>query len=139
MLALVAARELGLDVERAVVSALIHEMCEAIVGDIIPADGVPADEKLRLEEEAAEKVLSEVDDSGELLELWRDFEYGRTPEGCLVKGLDKVEMALQASEYERGTGIDLSEFLASAHEKVRQEELSVVLDVLDEPYVGRSK
>ena len=29
--------------------ALVHDMAEAIVGDIAPADNVPKDEKLRLE------------------------------------------------------------------------------------------
>ena len=130
MLALVAARELGLDQERVVITALIHELCEAIVGDIIPADGVPPEEKQKLEERAAAEVLAEIDESGELLELWRDFEHGRTPEGKLVKELDRLEMALQASDYEKRTGLDLSEFHRSARASIDHDDFVTLLDRL---------
>ncbi len=129
-LALVAARHRGLSVERAVVTAVIHELCEAIVGDIIPADGVSAERKRALEEAATREVLAEIGDSGELEELWLDFEYGRTPEGALVKQLDRVEMALQAAAYEQDGRWDLSEFHRSARDSVKEADLIAVLDAI---------
>jgi 5'-deoxynucleotidase YfbR-like HD superfamily hydrolase len=130
VLALVAARDRGLSVERAVVTALLHELCEAIVGDIIPADGVSAERKRELEEAATREVLGEIDDSGDLFDLWLDFEDERTPEGSLVKQLDRVEMALQAASYESESGGDLSEFHRSAREHVRHPDLVAVLDAI---------
>ena len=36
------------------------------------------------------------------------------PEGRFVKACDKLDMALQAQRYQRATGVDTSEFVASA-------------------------
>jgi 5'-deoxynucleotidase YfbR-like HD superfamily hydrolase len=130
LLALIAARERGLSIERTLIMALIHELCEAITGDIIPADGIEPEEKRRRELAAVRQVLDEVDDSGELLELWMDFELGRTQEGKLVKELDRLEMAMQAGEYERETGLDLSEFHESARESLTSPDLIEVLAAL---------
>lgn len=130
VLALVAARHLGLSVEKTVVTALLHELCEAIVGDIIPADGVSPERKRELEEAATREVLAEIGDDGELVELWLDFELGRTPEGVLVKQLDKVEMALQAAVYETASGRDLSEFHRSARQLVDEPDLVALLDAI---------
>ena len=37
----------------------------------------------------------------EILELWKEYEEGATPEAKLVKDMDKLEMILQALEYEQ--------------------------------------
>jgi putative hydrolase of HD superfamily len=127
-LALVAARDLGLDAGRAVAMAVLHEVCESLVGDIIPADGVAPEEKCERETRATREILDQVDPTGELFALWEEFEHERSPEGALVKQLDRVEMALQAAEYERATGLDLSEFRESAAERV---EIPGLVDVLN--------
>ena len=46
----------GLDTARAVQIALVHDLAEAIVGDIAPGDGVPAEEKHRGEAAAMEQL-----------------------------------------------------------------------------------
>jgi len=38
----------------------------------------------------------------EIFDLWCEYEDGVTAEGKVVKQLDKLEMILQASEYEKG-------------------------------------
>ena len=40
--------------------------------------------------------------SRRLRALWEEYESRSTPEARFVKDLDRIEMALQASEYERG-------------------------------------
>ena len=40
--------------------------------------------------------------SKRLSALWHEYEEGRTREAKFVKDLDRIEMALQAAEYERG-------------------------------------
>ena len=80
---------------------MIHDLAEALTGDVTPADGVPGDEKQRREEEAARRILAGVDPGGTLMAAWLDYAERRTPEGRLVKDLDKIDMALQADAYVR--------------------------------------
>jgi putative hydrolase of HD superfamily len=52
------------------------------------------------------------------LALWEEYEAGATPTAKLCKDLDKFEMLLQAREYERATGVDLSEFYQGVRGKI---------------------
>lgn len=38
--------------------SLIHDVCESIVGDIIPQDNIPHHEKFRQEHEAMQRIAS---------------------------------------------------------------------------------
>ena len=50
----------------------------------------------------------------EIGELWREYESGETEEARLLKDIDKIEMVLQALEYEDAQpGVDLTEFYAA--------------------------
>ena len=71
-----------------------------------------------MEEKEITDILSKLEDDGDLLELWLDYEEGRTPEGRFVKACDKLDMALQASFYSGKQGIDLGEFIESALAKL---------------------
>jgi putative hydrolase of HD superfamily len=109
-LSVIFARTMGLDPAKVLTSAVLHDLCEAICGDIIPADAVHPREKLEREQEATREILGELDETRELHELWLDTELERTPEGRLVKQLDILEMILQADLYEEATGVSLDEF-----------------------------
>ena len=107
----------GLDVQKLVTLALVHDISECIVGDITPHCGVTKEEKNRLEVEAM-RTLKETlgsDMGGETIErLWLEYENGSSREARVVKELDKLEMLLQASEYENEhRDVDLTEFYAS--------------------------
>ncbi|KAG6515560.1 hypothetical protein ZIOFF_025989 [Zingiber officinale] len=113
---------------RCVKMALVHDIAEAIVGDITPSDGVPKLEKSRREREALDymcKVLGGGSRAKEIGELWMEYEDNSSPEAKLVKDFDKVEMILQALEYEDGfaytakQGIDLEEFFESTAGKFK--------------------
>ena len=60
-LAAVTASAVGADPARAVLVAVIHDVAEALTGDLTPADGVPGDTKRRREEQAARRILAGVD------------------------------------------------------------------------------
>lgn len=95
----------GVDRDRCVKIALVHDIAEAIVGDITPSDGVPKEEKNRRESEALNhmcEVLGDEERAKEIHELWTEYENNSTLEAKVVKDLDKVEMILQALEYETG-------------------------------------
>ncbi|KAK4685246.1 5'-deoxynucleotidase, partial [Tremellales sp. Uapishka_1] len=97
-----------LDVSRCVMMALVHDLAEAHVGDITPVEGVPAHVKHELEQAAMDSFLSEMlggdgnkDARERFRSLWDEYEARETPESKLVKDLDRLELALQAVEYER--------------------------------------
>ena len=117
LMAMVAAKEMpGLDQNRCVKLALIHDLAEAIVGDITPHDPVSKEEKAKMEADAMAKIRDMLGDSlgGEEVEaLWHEYEDQVTDEAKLLKDLDKLEMIMQAGEYERAQGKDLSQFFES--------------------------
>ena len=127
VLALFFSRIKNLDVEKAITTALIHDLGESLTGDITPNDNIPSREKQEKEYEAAQKILGQIDESGELLELWKDFEYERTPEGKLVKELDRLEMVMQAFHYEKEHHIKLDEFYDFTAKKLASPDLKNIL------------
>ncbi|GAV88936.1 HD_3 domain-containing protein [Cephalotus follicularis] len=114
----------GVDRERCIKIAIVHDIAEAIVGDITPSDGVPKAEKSRLEQ-AALNEMCEVLGGGmraeEIKELWTEYENNASLEANLVKDFDKVEMILQALEYEMEHGKALDEFFLSTAGKFQTE------------------
>ncbi|XP_050225787.1 5'-deoxynucleotidase hdd1 [Mercurialis annua] len=116
LMALIAGDIPGLNRERCMKIAIVHDIAEAIVGDITPSDGVPKHEKSRMEQ-AALTEMCEVLGGGmraeEIKELWAEYENNASIEANLVKDFDKVEMILQALEYETEHGKVLDEFFLS--------------------------
>ncbi|WRT65169.1 uncharacterized protein IL334_002112 [Kwoniella shivajii] len=101
-----------LDIPRCVMMALVHDLAEAHVGDITPVEGVPVHVKHQLEEQAMDSFLNEMlggegnkDARRRFRSLWDEYETRETPESKLVKDLDRLELALQAVEYERSQDI----------------------------------
>ena len=108
ILAYLYSKKLGLDSDKAVKMALIHDMCEAYCGDIADKvrneDQVVTDERKReLEREGMRKIVSLLPDdfAKEIYGLWEDFECRKSEEAKLVKDLDKFEMCMQALEYSK--------------------------------------
>ncbi|PBP24117.1 HD domain-containing protein [Diplocarpon rosae] len=99
--------------------ALIHDMAEALVGDITPVDGVAKHEKNRREgttmEYLTNGLLGRVNEGitgQELKAVWQEYEDSATPESQFVHDVDKIELILQMVEYERmhEQKLDLGEF-----------------------------
>jgi putative hydrolase of HD superfamily len=107
--------------ERCIGLALVHDLAEAIVGDLTPHDRVDAEEKRRRERAAIEELAALLGERS-LAELWEEFEAGKTPEAALVRDLDVIEMAAQAIEYERAGKLAAAAadgFIDSARSRVR--------------------
>ncbi|GBG61506.1 hypothetical protein CBR_g21849 [Chara braunii] len=108
--------EAGLDRDRCIKLAIVHDIAEAIVGDITPACGITKEDKSRMEKEAMDKlcgVLGGGPVAEEFLELWLEYEHMKTDEAKLIKDFDKLEMILQALEYEKAQDMVLAEFFES--------------------------
>ncbi|XP_060214936.1 uncharacterized protein LOC132641864 [Lycium barbarum] len=124
LMALIAGDLPGVNRERCIKMAIVHDIAEAIVGDITPSDGVPKAEKSRLEQAALTemcKVLGGGMRAEEIKELWQEYENNASLEANLVKDFDKVEMILQALEYESEHGKVLDEFFLSTAGKFQTE------------------
>lgn len=102
--------------------ALVHDMAEALVGDLTPADKIPKAEKSRREASTMDylthKLLGQVDGGlagADMRALWQEYEDAVTPESQFVHDIDKVEMVLQIVEYEKTHAVDLGEFRWAVH------------------------
>ncbi|XP_014509343.1 HD domain-containing protein 2 homolog [Vigna radiata var. radiata] len=124
LMALIAPDVPGFDRNKCIKLAIVHDMAEAIVGDITPTDGVSKKEKTYLEKTALDEmceVLGGGPAGKEIIELWMEYESNFSLEAKFVKDLDKVEMILQAFEYEDGQGKNLEEFFRSTAGKFQTE------------------
>ncbi|KAL6520680.1 hypothetical protein OROMI_032240 [Orobanche minor] len=95
---------------------LIYPWKWAIVGDITPSDNIPKQEKSRREQEALRnmcELLGGGERAKEISDLWMEYEENSSMEAKLVKDFDKLEMILQALEYENEQGKSLEEFFES--------------------------
>jgi putative hydrolase of HD superfamily len=107
--ALVLGSKRDLNMEKVLKMALVHEIAESQVGDMItkeiwPKGGtVTEKEKHDIEKEALEKLLDylEPEMKNELMRLWLEFEEGKTKEAVFLKIIDKFETILQALNYHR--------------------------------------
>ncbi|KAL8189530.1 hypothetical protein R6Q57_029096 [Mikania cordata] len=116
LMGLIASDTPGVNRDKCIKMAIVHDIAEAIVGDITPSDGVPKAEKSRREKEAIDhmcKLLGGGPRAEELHELWMEYEENSTTEAKIVKDFDKIEMILQALEYEKEQSKDLEEFFQS--------------------------
>ncbi|XP_020103604.1 HD domain-containing protein 2-like isoform X3 [Ananas comosus] len=92
VMALVAPDMPGIDRDRCIKMAIVHDIAEAIVGDITPSDGVPKLEKNRMEKEALDhmcNLLGGGSRAKEIHELWMEYEENSSPEAKIVKDFDK--------------------------------------------------
>lgn len=92
-----------LDKTKCMKMALIHDLAEAIVGDITPYCGIDREEKRRREHKAIIEISSLVPkfSCDEILTLFEEYEGQETPEALWVKDCDRYDMIQQAFEYEK--------------------------------------
>ncbi len=86
--------------------SIIHDLAEAVVGDIPPSAKMLKEEKHTLEKNGMLQLMSflgDTESANEIYELWMEYENATTPEALFVKDVDKFEMILQAFEYEKST------------------------------------
>lgn len=94
------------DTDKLVKMAIVHDLAESLVGDIVSEEAdkdLPEvkEEKFNLESDAIRKLFKSVKDNDKYVKLWEEFEKQETKEARILRELDKFEMVLQALEYER--------------------------------------
>ncbi|KAH7390029.1 cytidylate kinase [Cadophora sp. MPI-SDFR-AT-0126] len=93
------------DQSKCVRMALIHDIGEAIIGDITPSDGISREDKHRREALAVNYLscllkTSNLEAATEIKSLFDEYEAASTKEAKFVREIDAFECLLQAEEYE---------------------------------------
>lgn len=100
------------DRERLLALALVHDLAEALLGDLpFSARRLVGESVKRDAERRAIAELCDALPGGDHLELlWEEYAAGTTREARFVKALDRVETLVQALVYERAGNHSLGEF-----------------------------
>jgi len=90
----------GLNIQRMLELAVIHDLGEAISGDIpapLQTDGA---DKLDQERRDLAEVLGSLPeaDRERMISIWEEYETGETPEAKWIKAFDKLETILQHNQ-----------------------------------------
>uniref|UniRef100_A0A182R7P2 5'-deoxynucleotidase HDDC2 n=1 Tax=Anopheles funestus TaxID=62324 RepID=A0A182R7P2_ANOFN len=99
---------------------LVHDLAEGIVGDITPYCGISREEKLLKEFSAMTEIADLLGPNKDrMMALFNEYEEGKTPEAKFVKDLDRLDMVMQAYEYEKRDNcpMKLQEFFDSTENK----------------------
>lgn len=114
--------KLDLDVKKCIEIALVHDLPEALTGDIdaikISEGKVLKQEKEKLELEAMDKLkqILPKETGNYIYNLWQEYQIASTGEGRFVKGLDKTETLNQLADVGYRT-YDKPKFIAEYAEK----------------------
>lgn len=127
-LSIILADARGLDVAEVARMAILHDLPEAVTGDLTPSQ---KKEKLRELVEIENGIIKSITESmprevGEkYLDAWRKLIEDSSPEARLVRLVDKLEMGLQAARYIEKTG----------NKKLLEIYYSAVSSVGDDPHL----
>lgn len=123
LLALQESERQNLNVEITLKMALLHDLEEALTGDLTPMDKERlGSERVKKEKQRAiERILKSlpVRRRSKYRKLWTELGLLRTKEARLVHDLDKLEMAFQANEYAKKIGqVRIEQFFSSAKREI---------------------
>jgi putative hydrolase of HD superfamily len=124
-----------LELRKVLRMALIHDFGEIYAGDFTPGDRVLPEEKVRLERQSVERVCASLPGGREYLALWDEYESGISPEARFVRQIDRLEMGLQASIYQRQGYTGLNRFFESASAVITE---SVLVEIMEAVHPGRN-
>ena len=133
MMSMVLSEIIDLDTEHIMKMANLHDLAESFVGDNMP-NKISYEEKVLLENKAMKKIISKLPRflRGKYLDIWNEYIDNSTVSAKFVHNMDKLEMALQAKEYEFDgySKQSLQIFLKSATDYISNEGLDIVSEIL---------
>lgn len=124
ILALVLGKDLEVNADKLVKMSLVHDLAECLVGDLVVDRGGKTvgslKDKHQKEAIAIRKIFRGLPQGNKLISLWVEYEHQETQTSKVLKELDKLEMALQALEYETEVESEtLDEFWESARKYIQ--------------------
>lgn len=111
---------LVLDQAKVLKMILYHEFGEIDAGDIALTDKIARVGKYDKEKTCMQRISKDCD-MAEMLELWLEFEEGKTPEARFVKMIDRLDGLKQSKIYSEKAGRPeiFEEFYANSYEVVK--------------------
>ncbi|SDE98671.1 putative hydrolases of HD superfamily [Halorubrum xinjiangense] len=141
----------GVDLDRALRLAVVHDVAEAETGDVATradstAEGVDREAKVAAEREAMAALAGPLPER--VRDAWEAYEARDSPEAVLVKECDLLDTCLQAVTYERDDRYDpergdpgafreyddLDEFFATTEPRLRTETGTELFAAIRERY-----
>ena len=110
---------------------LVHDLAEAIVGDVTPHDGISEEVKHARELEAMIRITKPLPFGNHIMKLYLEYADNITPTSHLSHELEKLETATQALIYE-DMGYDTSEFFPYVEERLHTPDLVRIFHKLTE-------
>lgn len=136
LLCYVLADDFKVNKDKLIRMALVHDLAEAETGDIVSRRGTKIvcslKGKFQKEKEVMTKLFSKMKNKDEYVNLWLEFEEGKTREAILLKQIDKLEMVFQALEYEKDIDASkLDEFWEDARTTIKEPVLIKIFNELE--------
>ena len=122
-----------LDKNKMIKMALINELTEAVTGDIVTNHNNSAEfknNKLQKEKQVIRKMVNNLENKQEIIELFEESESIKTAESQFLKQLDKLEMAFQAFEYEKQDPREFDEFWETTEHTLEHPKLIKIFETL---------
>jgi putative hydrolase of HD superfamily len=133
MMSMILAEIINLDSGHIMKMVIIHDLAESLVGDHMP-DDISSEEKQLVEDKAMKKIISKLPNSlrKNYLNIWNEYNDNITVNAKFVHSMDKLEMVLQAKEYEfEGYPKELLHpFIKSATDYISNERFDLVFEIL---------
>lgn len=119
VLAIVLADQLGVDKEKLIKMTFVMNLGEITTGDLVFERGELIDIKKKGEKESKEKegvknILRDIGADKEYINIFDEMIKRKSPEAKIFWQIDKLEMAMQALEYEKDQNKRLDEFFTNA-------------------------
>lgn len=120
--------KLNVDTNKLIKLALTHDIAEGVIGDKVVERGLQIDNRARKQKDLEEDQI--------LRQLFRNIGIDKAEqflpekgsEESILKQLDRLEMAMQALEYEEEFAKDLTEFFDNASHHITHPFLKQILD-----------
>jgi len=133
MMSMILAEIINLDSGHIMKMVIIHDLAESLVGDHMP-DDISSEEKQLVEDKAMKKIISKLPNSlrKNYLNIWNEYNDNLTVNAKFVHSMDKLEMVIQAKEYEfEGYPKELLQpFIKSATNYISNERFDLVFEIL---------
>jgi putative hydrolase of HD superfamily len=135
----------GLDRGKLLAIAMVHDMAEALMSDL-PASAkrfIGAERKHAAERSALDEMLARMPNRAEYMALWDEYARGCSREARLVKGIDRIEMLVQALAYERAGSRALGEFWEDIEDgwgdefPILRRLAAEIMEMREKPSIGR--
>jgi putative hydrolase of HD superfamily len=120
----------GLNSEKIIKMALLHDLAESIIGDITP-EHITKNEKITKENHAINQILKNLPNkiAKPYFEIWNEYQKKSSKEAVLLHEIDKLEMAFQAKFYQdKGMSKEkMKTFFDTAKTEVKNKNLRSIL------------